>query len=240
VEIVPFPAFAHGFSVPRTAKRRTNSVFGGGCTSKKKKGFSLFSSFSSSSSSNAGKGDDTIKELNKLDSIVIDPVLVIDPAFWDYCLVPNEQGQMRLKVLSFQEEEDIDASSSSSSSINASDLLVKNGGLKDDVSFYQDTYDLFEEQVFVPVLPPTSDDSCSGLVVRVDTLDLLPESTTQCFSKIIRVQRDDDDGDDANEEPIDTKERAEEKYAAADIEVSSLGELRALTICSYAYLTKRS
>lgn len=34
-------------------------------------------------SSNVGKGDDTIKVLNQLETIVIDSTLTSDPAFWD-------------------------------------------------------------------------------------------------------------------------------------------------------------
>ena len=39
---------------------------------------------------NFGKGDDTIKEINKFSSITIDPHLTSDPSFWDYCLIPSD------------------------------------------------------------------------------------------------------------------------------------------------------
>ena len=197
--------------------------------------FPVFSLSAIGSSSNAGKGDDTIKELNKLDSIVIDPLLVTDPAFWDYCLVPNEQGPMQLVVLQTSSNGDCSIDDDDEDKDDFCGSLVGCGGDADDVAFYQETYEIFKEGLTAG--PPTGDGR-SGLVVRADTLESLPERVRSGFSKVIRVLRGEeescvaeDDGDASG---------GGGGSVPADIEVSSLGELRALTICSYAYLTKRS
>jgi len=181
----------------------------------------------SGSSSNAGKGDDTIKELNKLDSIVIDPLLVNDPAFWDYCLVPNEQGPMQLGVLQAIGNDDTN---------NDDDFcsrLIGCGGDADDIAFYQETYEVFEKGL---VAGPSAGGVQSGLVVRADTLQSMPQQARSSFSKVIRVLRGEDEGGRC----VEDDDVGDGGNVSADIEVSSLGELRALTICSYAYLTKRS
>jgi len=176
--------------------------------------------------SNVGKGDDTIKELNRFTSIVIDPSLVSDSAFWDYCILPNQQAPMRLHVLGGEGGNNIKKKK------NANDVLVDCGADREDVEFYEESYGVFEGKVTLGA--PTS---VTGLVVTKRTFDTM--DAIDAFAKIILVRGDDyddyeDDGitnDDGND---DTLRRI------ADIDVSSLGELRALTICSYAYLTKKS
>jgi len=179
--------------------------------------------------SNVGKGDDTIKELNRFTSIVIDPSLVSDSAFWDYCIVPNEQAPMRLHILG-------EGGNNNNNNNNANDVLVDCGADLEDVKFYEESYGVFEDKVTLGA--PTS---VTGLVVTKKIFDSM--DAIDAFAKVILVRggdyddyEDDEEGDDItnNDGNDDTPRRI------ADIDVSSLGELRALTICSYAYLTKKS
>ena len=94
-----------------------------------------------------------------------------------------------------------------------------------------------------PTNPPAADDdnnASSGRCFQLET-----------FAKIIVVRGQEDeeeeeeekeDYDDGDENGRDTKHPLcpRRQVVVPDIEVSSLGELRALTICSYAYLTKKT
>jgi len=185
---------------------------------------------------NFGKGDDTIKELNRLTSIVIDPELVDDLSFWDYCLIPNEQAPMRLHVLC--------SGGNNGDNVEklSSDALVACGVDLEDISFYEENYGVFEIRTHTERTAPTS---MAGLVVARQTLeDLLSgvhrDETTidiDTFAMVIQVLNTDIDVNFSSDSSIENGGGSE--WGKADIEVSSLGELRALTICSYAYLTKR-
>ena len=244
---------------------------------------------------NAGKGDDTIKELNRLTSLVIDPSLVQhDPAFWDYTIVPTEQAAMRLHVLGWKSSNARKSStnnSSSSSNITTSicdGLLLDCGAERADLDFYEQFYGVFHPNTIVTVQAPTA---IAGLVLTQKTFarmlqeDVADNATIphirdahptnppaaddddnasfgrcfqlETFAKIIVVRgQEDEDEEEEEEEEEEEKEdyddgdengrdtthplRPRRQVVVPDIEVSSLGELRALTICSYAYLTKKT
>lgn len=176
--------------------------------------------------SNVGKGDDTIKELNRVTSIVIDPSLVKDPSFWDYCIVPNEQAPMRLHILGKNCGKD------------AGDVLVNCGADLNDVEFYEESYGIFDQKVTLGA--PTS---VAGLVVLKKNFYDMDDSDIDMFAKTIVVRGgygDYEEEEDEEEEDSNSDGNGGNPRRIADIEVSSLGELRALTICSYAYLTKKS
>ena len=243
---------------------------------------------------NAGKGDDTIKELNRLTSLVIDPSLVQhDPAFWDYTIVPTEQAGIRFHVLGWKSSNARKSSSnsnSSSSNITTSicdGLLLDCGAERADLDFYEQFYGVFHPNTIVTVQAPTA---IAGLVLTQNTFarmlqEDIADNTTiphirdvhptnppaadddnnassgrcfqlETFAKIIVVrgqedeeevveeeeEEEEEDYDDGNENGRDTEHplRPRRQVVVPDIEVSSLGELRALTICSYAYLTKKT
>jgi len=191
---------------------------------------------------NFGKGDDTIKELNRFTSIVIDPELVDDPSFWDYCLIPNEQAPMRLRVLCSR------SNNGDGAEKLASDALVACGVDLEDISFYEENYGVFEIKSHTERTAPTS---MAGLVVAKKTLENLLsgvhsdetsiEIDIDTFAMVIQVLNTDVEVDFSSNTNIENGSGSGgcSEYGKADIEVSSLGELRALTICSYAYLTKR-
>ena len=159
-------------------------------------------------SATLGKGDSTIKTLNTFESIVVDPTLVNDVAFWDWALIPTEQNNMKLYACAFDNS---DASSS----------LAASGADMADIDYY----DLFHEDS----VPPTSEAVSalrrpSALLVSAGTYGAF-EAVVREFDKIILVRWGESEG---------------EELPTSDIDVRSLGELRALSICSYALLTKKT
>ncbi|GMH52787.1 hypothetical protein TrST_g13556 [Triparma strigata] len=156
---------------------------------------------------NFGKGDDTIKEINKFSSITIDPHLTSDPSFWDYCLIPSDQGGLTLNVLGPPNE-------------FASDLLVGGGANLDDVEYYG----IFS--TMGSASPAPNQVSNSALIISSSNLNSVDRSK---YSKIVSVL--------SAEESTMSQTYANTEV---DIKVSSLGELRALSICSYALLNKKS
>ena len=100
---------------------------------------------------------------------------------------------------------------------SATDLLM--GGGADEI----DAYD-YEGVVFdaAPVSDPPG--RAAALVVADATFAAMPEAAWRRFGTVIAVGGDTDYGDED----------------AGLIAVSSMGELRALTICSYASLNKRA
>ena len=172
----------------------------------------------------AGKGDETIKELNRLESIAVDPTLVVDNSFWDWALIPTEQNSMKLHTLP-PPSDPLETSSCSS--------LVSCGGDLDDIDYY----DLFHEST-VALNPPSiqSLKRPSALIVSYPYYkQLVSRAAASEFDKVLLVRSGEGEEDD---EGCDEKE--EMNLRRPDIDVSSCGELRALTICSYALLTKKT
>jgi hypothetical protein len=114
----------------------------------------------------AGKGDETIKEINRFQSVVIDPALAADESFWTYALVVNEQGGFRLCV--FGDGED------------AEELLVRGGADIDDVSYY----DIFNK-VATHAAPPFS-----AFVVSTASLPSVDAKIVSEFYRVVRVGRE--------------------------------------------------
>jgi len=116
----------------------------------------------------------------------------------------------------------------------ASDTLVDRGADLDDVEFYEENYGVFEVEVTCGA--PTA---VAGLVVAKKTFDGMDGANV--FAKVVVVRGWDCEDDEGGEEDGVSDDGDDGVVRrVADIEVSSLGELRALTICSYAYLTKKS
>mmetsp|Transcript_32165 Transcript_32165/g.36572 ORF Transcript_32165/g.36572 Transcript_32165/m.36572 type:complete len:272 (-) Transcript_32165:121-936(-) len=211
------------------------------------------------SSSNVGKGDDTIKVLNQLETVFIDASLSTDPAFWDYCVVTREQQGKHMYVLH--------ATNSDDNNITIKDSLCQGGVIEEgDVVFYQDEYDIFKEEVITTNLSNNNYDTILsskfekfGIVVSTSVLknmmremrnnhDNNKESSSlleQCF-KVIEVRENDyyydEEEEEEEEEEVTTTtqgDKEESVFSTPDISVNALGELRALTICSFGALNKK-
>ena len=158
-----------------------------------------------------GKGDNTIKELNQCTSIVIDPALAEDEHFWPYVLVVVDEGQCTVNALGPNGD-------------SMRKLLGAHGVSEEDIDYY---FILEEEATNEP-----TGSSCA-LVARSDSVATLSKEAVASFAKVITVGAEERSSDRDDEEAS-----VDGLIDGADIAVLGLSELRALTICSYAALTK--
>lgn len=103
----------------------------------------------------------------------------------------------------------------------------------DDFEYYQQEHDLFAPSCLDNYSPDSKSSTEGGLVAFRSTLERSSVEILSSFSKIIEVRQDEDDENDDDDSSDD------ETDLSADISVNALGELRALTMCSYAFLSKK-
>lgn len=128
--------------------------------------------------------------------------------------------------------------------VSAEDSLCRCGALEEDINWYQDEYDIFETQALTGENYPPLPFKKSGIVASSSVLlklisdhtndELLADgSALEKYFKIIEVR------DESSLEEDADSTLAKERRLTPDISVQALGELRALTICSFAVLNKR-
>jgi len=131
--------------------------------------------------------------------------------------------------------------SDNDSIISAEDSLCRGGALEEDVRWYQEEYDMFETQAISIEDNDPLPFKKIGLVASTSVLfELISDDKNgqedglilEQYFKIIEVR------DDSS---LDERDAAimKGKRVIPDISVKALGELRALTICSFAVLNKR-
>ncbi|GMH77095.1 hypothetical protein TrRE_jg13112 [Triparma retinervis] len=136
---------------------------------------------------------------------------VKDASFWDYAVLARESGGNQLRI--FGEE-----------GKSCEEELREWGGKEEDIKYYVDDLDVFSPSCMTNVNPSTF--PSAALVALTSTLKSMPGGAASSFYKIVEVRERTSSG--------------EEEWGAADITVEALGELRALSICSYAMLTKKA
>ena len=156
------------------------------------------------------KGDSTITVFHRFERVVVDPRLAADGNFWVYCNVVADQGGFALDVLA-------DAADPTWS---ARELLVWGGADAEDAAACEGG--IFRPEAVACTAPPTGE---VALLVTDETLAATPKEALRAFGAVIAVGG---------------QTMSVESEAAGIISVSSMGELRALTICSYASLNKRA
>ena len=152
--------------------------------------------------------------MNTLASIVVDPTLVNDVAFWDWALIPTENNDMKLYTYACKPNAREPNYSDAASSLAAA------GADPEDITYYDH---IFNDDSIIPTPEAISAlPRPSALLVSAEAYREFDEAVLDKFDKVI-LRRGESEGNEQS-----------------DIDVSSLGELRALSICSYALITKKT